>query len=278
MARALGIGGVFFKAREPHDLARWYETWLGLEIDPSFGGTSFQASQLPAGAYGVWSPFKATTTYFDPSTNPFMINLIVDDLSEALAQVEKGGATLVGTPEELEYGAFGWFMDPEGNKVELWQPGGRGSKPHGEVSQPGEDNKQLVRRYYEEVINTGEVDEIARFIAPDYVEVFENKRYPTGLDGARDHVRGVRQTYPDLHLTIQQQIAEGEWVVTHAWMRGTQQQQWQGIEPTGKPIEVTTVNIDRVVDGRIVEHGGTADLLSPLLATGAIRPTGPRDD
>ena len=81
MAKALGIGGVFFKARDPKHLATWYETWLGLEIDPSFGGTSFYPSNLPDNAYTVWSPFKESTTYFDPSTNPFMINLIVDDLS-----------------------------------------------------------------------------------------------------------------------------------------------------------------------------------------------------
>ena len=122
MAKALGIGGVFFKSQDPKHLAAWYGTWLGLEIDPSFGGTSFHPSQLPDKAYTVWSPFKESTTYFDPSTNPFMINLIVDDLSGALSQVKKGGATLVGDPEESEYGAFGWFIDPEGNKVELWQP------------------------------------------------------------------------------------------------------------------------------------------------------------
>ena len=122
MAKVLGIGGVFFKAQDPKQLATWYESWLGLEIDPSFGGTSFYPSTLPDEAYTVWSPFKESTTYFDPSTSPFMINLIVDDLPGALSQVKEGGATLVGDPEASEYGAFGWFIDPEGNKVELWQP------------------------------------------------------------------------------------------------------------------------------------------------------------
>jgi len=122
MAKVLGIGGVFFKARDPKQLAAWYETWLGLENDPSFGGTAFQPSTLPAKAYTVWAPFKESTTYFDPSTSPFMINLIVDNVLSALGQVEKGGATLVGDPEDSEFGMFGWFIDPEGNKVELWQP------------------------------------------------------------------------------------------------------------------------------------------------------------
>ena len=131
--------------------------------------------------------------------------------------------------------------------------------------------KIFVRRYYEEVVNTGAIDEVARFISPDYVEMHDNKRHPIGIDGAKDHIRGVRQTYPDLHLTVEQQIAEGEWVVTRVTMRGTHRGEWQGIKPTGKPVEVSAVNIDRVVNGRIVEHGGAANLLGPLLEIGAIQ-------
>ena len=84
-----------------------------------------------------------------------------------------------------------------------------------------EENKALVRRYYEEVVNTGEVGRLANFLSPDYAEVHDNVRYPIGLGGAEEHVRGVRQTYPDLHLTVEQQIAEGEWVATRVTMRGT---------------------------------------------------------
>ena len=137
-----------------------------------------------------------------------------------------------------------------------------------------DENKTLVRRYYEQVVNTGKVEEIAGFISPDYVEVHDNKRHPIGLNGAKEHVSGVRQTYPDLHLTVEQQIAEGEWVVTRVTMRGTHRGAWQGIKPTGKAVEMTAVNIDRVVGGRIVEHGGAANLLEPLLRIGAIRVVG----
>lgn len=135
-----------------------------------------------------------------------------------------------------------------------------------------ESNKALVRRYYEEVVNTGEVNRLADFLSPDYAEVHDNVRHPIGLDGAEEHVRGVRRTYPDLHLTVEQQIAEGEWVATRVTMHGTHQGEWLGIRPTGKPVEVTAVNLDRVVNGRIVEHGGAANLLGPLLAIGAVRP------
>jgi predicted ester cyclase len=141
-----------------------------------------------------------------------------------------------------------------------------------------EANKALVRRYYEEVVNTGRVDRLADFLAPEYTEVHDSVRYPIGLAGAADHVTGVRQTYPDLHLTVERQIAEGEWVASLVTMRGTHQGEWLGIRPTGKRIEVTAVNLDRVVGGRIVEHGGAANLLGPLLAIGAVRPaTGPPD-
>ena len=135
----------------------------------------------------------------------------------------------------------------------------------------GDENKRIVRRYYEEVVNTGAVDEVPRFVSPDYVEVHDNKRHAMGIEGAKEHIRGVRQTYPDLHLTVEQQLAEGEWVVSRVTMCGTHLGEWQGIQPTGRRIEVTAVNIDRVVDGRLVEHCGAANLLEPLLQIGAVQ-------
>lgn len=134
-----------------------------------------------------------------------------------------------------------------------------------------EENKVFVRRYYEDVVNKGAIDEVARFVSSDYTEVHDNTRHRLGVEGAQEHIRGVRETYPDLHLTIEQQIAEGEWVVTRVTMRGTHRGEWMGIKPTGKPIKVSAVNMDRVVDGRIVEHGGAANLLGPLLQIGAVQ-------
>lgn len=141
-----------------------------------------------------------------------------------------------------------------------------------------DEKKQLVRRYYEEVVNTGDVGRLAEFISPDYAEVHNNVRYEVGLAGARDHVLGVRSTYPDLHLKVERQIAETDWVVTIATVRGTHQGVWLGMRPTNKTVEMTTVNVDRVSNGRIVEHGGAANLLLPLLEIGAIRIADPVDD
>ena len=140
-----------------------------------------------------------------------------------------------------------------------------------------EETKVLVRRYYEEIINTGNVDLLPQFISPDYVEVYNDTRYPMGLEGAREHVLGGRKTYPDLHLTIERQIAEGEWVVSCVTARGTHKGIWMGMKPTGKKVEITLVNVDRVVDGLIVEHGGAANMLEPLLEIGAIRVADPVD-
>lgn len=138
-----------------------------------------------------------------------------------------------------------------------------------------EENKSLVRRYYEEIVSSGDVGRLDEFISPDYVEVYNNVTYPVGIDGAREHVLGVRTTYPDLRITVQRQIAEDDWVVSQVSARGTHEGVWLGMRPTGKVLEMTAVNVDRVVDGLIVEHGGAANMLEPLLEAGAIRVADP---
>jgi predicted enzyme related to lactoylglutathione lyase len=119
VAKALGIGGIFFKSPDAARLRDWYARWLGIPADEY--GAAFMPAAMPAEARTVWSPFAADTTYFAPSSSPFMINFVVDDLDGALAQVREGGAQVVGS-EDYDYGRFGWFVDPDGHKVELWQP------------------------------------------------------------------------------------------------------------------------------------------------------------
>ena len=134
-----------------------------------------------------------------------------------------------------------------------------------------EENKKVVRRFYEEVVNTGDVSTINRFISPECVETDGIVRVNSGIEGMSEHILGVRKTYPDLHLTIERQIAQGDWVVTQIIARGTHKGNWLGIKPTGKLLEYTGVNVDKVVDGKIVEHGGAANMLEPLLKAGAIQ-------
>jgi len=121
MAKAVGIGGVFFKSPDPAKLSAWYEQWLGV---PFRGESSaiFDPREMPSKAFTVWAAFDQSTDYFAPSSQPFMFNIVVDDLEGALQQVAAGGAVRVGGIKEFDYGSFGWFMDPDGNKVELWQP------------------------------------------------------------------------------------------------------------------------------------------------------------
>jgi len=95
---------------------------MAFEIDSSFTGSTFKVKQAPENAYSVWSPFDADTKYFEPSKKDFMINFIVDDVKKLLEQAELGGAKVHGMEQEEPFGTFGWFSDPDGNKIELWQP------------------------------------------------------------------------------------------------------------------------------------------------------------
>jgi len=124
MKRVTGIGGVLFKSKDPKALAAWYRTHLGLNVE-EWGGVAFKWAnpENPSGTgTTVWSPFKQETTYFAPSQASFMINYRVEDLHALLATLRAEGCQVEDKVEESEYGKFGWVLDPEGNKLELWQP------------------------------------------------------------------------------------------------------------------------------------------------------------
>ena len=118
MAKVVGIGGVFFKAEDPKAVRDWYNRVLGFEIS-EWGGAVWPHL---ANGQSTWSVFPATSDYFGPSTSPFMVNYIVDDLDGVLAKARAEGSEPVGEPTNDEYGRFGWLMDPAGVKIELWQP------------------------------------------------------------------------------------------------------------------------------------------------------------
>jgi predicted ester cyclase len=132
------------------------------------------------------------------------------------------------------------------------------------------NNKKIIGRYIDEVENTGDVSNIHEFIDEKYAEIYEGERYEIGIKGAIDHIPGVRRVFPDLKLTIENQIAEDEWVVTVYSVTGTFKDEWFNMKPTGKPITFTGVNVDRIKDGKIIEHGGAANLFEPLLKAGVI--------
>jgi predicted enzyme related to lactoylglutathione lyase len=124
MERVRGIGGIFFKANDPKALAEWYAKHLGVPVE-AYGGATFKwREHEKPGTEGttIWSPFPADTTYFAPSKSSFMINFRVDDLDAMLAQLRAAGVEVDPKTDSSEYGKFGWILDPEGNRVELWEP------------------------------------------------------------------------------------------------------------------------------------------------------------
>ncbi|TXH02545.1 MAG: VOC family protein [Nevskiaceae bacterium] len=124
MKRVTGIGGIFFKARDPAALCAWYKKHLGIPVQ-DWGGAAFtwtDASGRPAPGTTIWSVGAAGGNHFAPSTATFMINYRVADLAALLAALRKEGCEVLEKTESSEYGQFGWVIDPEGNKVELWQP------------------------------------------------------------------------------------------------------------------------------------------------------------
>lgn len=140
-----------------------------------------------------------------------------------------------------------------------------------------DQKKQLVRAYYEEVVGRADAERVEEFVAPDYVEVYQDEVHPIGLEGAKAHVLGAWRAFPDLRIEVGRQIAEGEYVVTCMTVQGTHRGDWLGIRASNRVLTFSTVNVDRVVDGRIVEHGGAANLFEGLLAVGSIRIVDPAE-
>lgn len=122
MARVIGVGGIFFKSKDPAALTRWYADVLGMPVQ-DWGGVLLMPETMAAhpGAATVFSPFKQDTKYFEPSTKDFMINLAVDDLDAILANCAKHGVDAKVLPPEPN-GRFAHISDPEGTRIELWEP------------------------------------------------------------------------------------------------------------------------------------------------------------
>jgi predicted enzyme related to lactoylglutathione lyase len=119
--RVTGIGGFFFKTKDPDAIKNWYNTHLGLNTD-AYGCTFWWKDEAGNKCSTQWSPFKEDTKYFAPSKKAYMMNFRVENLVELMALLKKEGVKIVGDIEEYEYGKFGWILDPEGNKIELWEP------------------------------------------------------------------------------------------------------------------------------------------------------------
>lgn len=124
MRRVTGIGGIFFQAKDPVALRAWYKRHIGIDVQ-EWGGAAFTWADETGNAVKgttVWSIGAADGKYYEPSTAPFMVNYRVEDLAALLQVLREEGCNVLEKTDDSEFGKFGWVMDPEGNKVELWQP------------------------------------------------------------------------------------------------------------------------------------------------------------
>ncbi len=124
MKRVTGIGGIFFHARDPAALRAWYQSHLGIDVQ-AWGGAAFTWTDeqgKPTAGSTIWNIGDAKSDYFAPSTSSFMVNYRVADLHALVAALRDEGCNVLEKIEESEYGKFAWVIDPEGNKVELWEP------------------------------------------------------------------------------------------------------------------------------------------------------------
>jgi D-3-phosphoglycerate dehydrogenase / 2-oxoglutarate reductase len=118
--RVTGIGGIFFKAKDPKAMYAWYEKHLGMKQEPVVD-FPWKDAETGEDAHTYWSLFKPDTKYMEPSTSSFMINYRVADMDAVVSALEAEGIKILGRQDD-EYGRFAWIMDPEGNKIELWAP------------------------------------------------------------------------------------------------------------------------------------------------------------
>ncbi|MBK7909219.1 MAG: VOC family protein [Bacteroidetes bacterium] len=121
--RVTGIGGIFFKCKDPAALRAWYQTHLGLQTN-AYGAVFewWQGADSSKKGFTQWSPFKETTKYFEPSTKEFMINYRVADMERLVDALRKEGVTITDSIQAFDYGKFVHILDLEGNKIELWEP------------------------------------------------------------------------------------------------------------------------------------------------------------
>ena len=119
--RVTGLGGFFFKSSDPNRIKKWYGKHLGLPID-QYGCSFWWKNEEGQRCSTHWGPMDKETSYFDPSQKPFMVNFRVEDLEGLMDILKEEGVEIIGDIETYDYGKFGWILDPEGNKIELWEP------------------------------------------------------------------------------------------------------------------------------------------------------------
>lgn len=133
------------------------------------------------------------------------------------------------------------------------------------------DSKSLVKQFYEDIVSNNKIDQIAQYIAENCTLRMGEEIVPLGLEGMIQHLLDLKKTYPDYKMKIIRQYQEGEYVISEFIMEGTHKGEWLGMKPTNKKLTFTGVDIDKVVDGKIVEHGGAVNTFDTLYAEGLLK-------
>jgi len=134
------------------------------------------------------------------------------------------------------------------------------------------NSKELTRYFYETIVSNNLLDEVPKFIAKDCVARTGEQVIPVGVEGMKQHLIDVKKTYPDYTVKIIRQYCDGDYVISEFIMEGTHQGEWLGMKPTNKRLSFTGVNIDKVADGKIVEHGGAVNTFETLFEGQIIKP------
>ncbi len=140
------------------------------------------------------------------------------------------------------------------------------------------DNKEKIKYFYEHITSDNRIDEVSDYVSDTCSIRLGEQVIPIGVDGMKQHMIDVRKTYPDLKMTIMRQYCDGDYVISEFIMEGTHKGEWLGMKPTGKKITINGVDIDRVKDGKIVEHGGAANTFDALFEAGIICPARQNSD
>ena len=134
------------------------------------------------------------------------------------------------------------------------------------------NNAELVKTFYEVIVSENRLDELDRYISDDCVQKVGEKEIHIGIVGMRKHLVALKETYPDYAMKIIRQYSDGDYVISEFIMRGTHKGEFIGIKPTNKVLEITGVDIDKVIDGKIVEHGGAANTFETFIEHHLVKP------
>ncbi len=134
------------------------------------------------------------------------------------------------------------------------------------------NNKDIVKYFYEVIVSENLLDELSKYISEDCVQRTGEKEIFIGINGMKQHLVALKKTYPDYTMKIIRQYVTDDYVISEFIMRGTHKGEFIGITPTNKVLEITGVNIDKVIDGKIVEHGGAANTFEPFFEHHLIKP------